>query len=417
MLSVGAAPRSSVTGARPDTSFGAGRGWVTTEVPGTSSVGAAAVITPNNRIAVAGLSATPTGNVQVVVARYRSDGSLDPTFGVNGIFQSAFPAADAPFQATAISHQPSTGKLVVAGGYGTGSILVLRLTPTGQLDPTFGPQHNGFVTVPVAGIAHSMGIDGKGRILVGSFDGTTIGKPMIVARFSPNGILDSSYGQNGLARLLFWNSQTAASAGISTLNVAADGSATGMGHIDYIGGNGHGAAGVFRLSPSGQLVPGFGSGGHTEVDFTFIAPRQFWFPCAMTVDARGRIVVTGDGDVASGPALLTARLTPNGTLDTSYGPAGTGRVVTQGLGGTADGQTNCGASVDATSATTVGVGAVLVQLTSRGVPNPKFGPGGIVQIGTPANVSLFGLTNAGSAKVLLTGSAGNAAYLARYWTR
>lgn len=37
-----------------------------------------------------------------------------------------------------------------------------------------------------------------------------------------------------------------------------------------------------------------------------------WFPCAMTVDSRGRITVTGDGSTAAGAAILSARLSPWG---------------------------------------------------------------------------------------------------------
>src|SRR3954471_24029070 len=112
-------------GARPDPSFGGGRGWVTTAIPGATSF-ASSVVTSNNRIAIAGEAVGANANVQVLVAQYRSNGTLDNAFGSNGIFTTALPAADGPFRATAIALQPSTGKLVVAGGYGEGSILLLR---------------------------------------------------------------------------------------------------------------------------------------------------------------------------------------------------------------------------------------------------------------------------------------------------
>jgi len=307
---------------------------------------------------------------------------------------------------------------VVAGAYGPDSILLLRLTPAGQLDPTFGPAGNGLVKLTVGSIADSVAIDDDGRILVGASNLDAAGRPMVVARFSPDGILDRSFGQNGIVQLIFWDATAASGSGVNALNVAADGSVTGSGHIDYIGNGGHGTAGVFQLSPRGELVPGFGSGGHTEVGFTKASgtPAQ-WFPCAMTVDSRGRIVVSGDGEGDPGNALLNARLTPTGTLDTSYGTAGTGRVVIGGLGTDIDGQTNCGAAVNARNAVTTGVGATLVQVTSNGTPNTGFGPGGFVSIGVPANVTLLAVTPADAGRIVLAGFAGDAIYVARYKTR
>ncbi|MEA2843630.1 MAG: hypothetical protein QOJ69_1301, partial [Actinomycetota bacterium] len=370
-------------------------------------------------------SCKPDGNIsncQVLVARYRSNGLLDPSFGSGGIFTTALPPADGPFNGTAIARQPSTGRLVVAGAYGGDSILLMRLTPSGQLDPTFGPAGNGLVRVFVGGPGNALAIDEHGRIFVGAWNRNPPGAPMVVARFSPDGLLDTRFGQNGTVQLLFWDPNIGASANVATLNVAADGNVTGVGHIDYIGDPSRGGtAGVFQLSSSGKPAPGFGSGGHIEIAL-MTSPGIFanWFPCAMTVDSRGRIVVTGSVDAGTGPAILNARLTPSGTLDRSYGTAGSGLVLVGGLGNDVGSQTNCGAAVDLSNAVTTGIGATLVQVTSDGTPNTRFGPGGFVTIGAPAGVNLSAVTNAGAGRIVLTGSAGDAGaamYVARYRTR
>ncbi|HUQ62836.1 MAG TPA: hypothetical protein VM121_03680 [Acidimicrobiales bacterium] len=412
-VGIGRAPAPLLTGARPDTSFGAGRGWVTTEIPGSGSQAEAALVMPDNRIVVAGQSAAPNGESQVLVVRYRSDGTLDPSFGSNGIFKSSLPTADAPFNATAIAQQPTTGKLVVTGGYAQDSILLSRLTPAGQLDPTFGAAHTGVVRLPVGGTGEAMTIDGKGRILAGAFNANVRGKPMVVARFSSDGILDTSFGQNGIVNLLFWDISSAAGTTVSTLIAAADGSVTGFGRLDGVGsGPQHGA--VFRLSPNGALAPGFGSGGHADITPPAGGPKD-WYPCSMsTVDSRGRMVVTGG---LGNSALMTARLSANGKIDGSYGTAGNGIVVTPVGGNNVGGQTTCGAALDATGDLTTGIGATLVQLTSRGAPDTHFGPGGFVTIGAPAQVNLNAVRNAGAARIVIAGFAGNAVYVARYWTR
>jgi uncharacterized delta-60 repeat protein len=388
---------------------------VTTAIPGATSF-ATSVVTSNNRIVVAGESVSANANVQVLVAQYRSNGTLDKTFGSNGIFTTAFPAADGPFRATAIALQPSTGKLVVAGGYGEGSILLLRLTRSGQLDPTFGPSGTGIVKLAVQGFANSIAIDGAGRILVGSADGNQQAKPFLVARFSRDGALDKTYGVNGIAKVVFWDQNQAAGTFVSALRAAPDGSVTGFSHIDYIGIGGFGSAGVFRLSPSGQLVPGFGTGGHTEVSFPR-ALAQNWLPCAMATDSKGRIIVAGASVASTGPVLLSARLTSSGSLDTSYGTAGNGRAVTGGLGAGVGSQTNCGGTASVTDAVTVGIGATLVRLTSAGTPDARFGPGGLIQISAPPQVDLNAVVSPGAGRIVLAGFSGNDVYVARYLTR
>lgn len=415
-LALAGLPSSAAAGPRPDPTFGGGRGFVTTPFPGGSMFADAAIVTPNNRLVVAGQSIPAHSLPQISVARYQSNGALDRTFGSNGIFTSTFPAADGPFRATAIQRQPSTGALVVAGGYGDGSILVLRLTTAGQLDPSFGPGGAGYVKVVANGFGDSLAIDSAGRILVGSANGNVEGRPFVVARFTPSGILDTTYGHGGMAQVLFWDQLNLAGSPVAGLSVAADGSIIGFGHIDPIGRGAVAMAGVFRLSPTGALVPGFGVGGGNQISFGGTVGGE-WLPCAMAVDSRGRIVVTGSSSASTGPVLLSARLTPTGTLDSSYGVAGDGRVVTSGLGADVTNQPNCGATAVATDAVTIGIGSTLVQLTSKGTPSTGFAPGGIFKISAPAQVLLLAVIRGGTGRIVLAGSAGDAAYVGRYVTR
>ena len=201
----------------------------------------------------------------MIVARYLRGGRLDHSFGTRGIFTSALPTANAPFLATAIARDPKTGKIVIAGGYGQGSILVMRLTASGRLDRTFGTNRRGFTNVNIGGIANSLAIQADGRILVGGSNANLPGRPFVVARFTPGGSLDHTFGTRGIVQALFWNSKAASSAGVNTLVPTADGGVIAAGHIDYIGGTGggtggHGAAGVFRLTRGGRMARGFGSG-------------------------------------------------------------------------------------------------------------------------------------------------------------
>jgi len=413
-VTVAAAPaRSPTPGVRTDPTFGGGRGFVTTPITG-SSLAYAAIVLRGGAIVVAGQAFPQSGNGQVVVARYRSDGRLDRTFGRGGTFQSAFPAASGPFLADAIAQDRRTGKLIIAGGYGQGSMLVMRLNARGQLDRTFAA-HRGFATVSVGGIANSLAIQRDGRILLGGYNANPEGRPFVVARFTRGGILDRTFGRRGIAQLIFWNRKAAAGGGLTGLATTADGGLIASGHIDYIGGHGgqnpgHGTAGIFRLNRSGLPIRRFGTRGHVEVTFFNRAhmPLQ-WFPCAMTTDRRGRITVTGGGAAS---ALLTARLTGGGALDRSYGSNRNGRSVMPGAGGNAI--TTCGAAATPAGALTAGVQSTLAQLLSNGRPNTRFARRGVFTIVRPRGVFINAVLRSGPQRIVLAGSAGNAMYVARY---
>ena len=412
-LTAAAAPASwAAKGARPDPTFGSGRGWVTTSIPGGSSVAYGATVIAGGKIVIVGQWITNSGNGQVIVVRYLRNGRLDRTFGSGGIFRSALPTADGPFTGLAVAPERSTGRLLVTGGYGLGSILVLRLTPNGRLDRSFGPKRTGLATTPVGGIGESLVIQRNGGILVGSSNENQNGRPMVVARYTRNGVLDRRFGSGGLAQALFWNPDLTSSAGVQGLALAPDGGILASGHLDYIGGDGHGTAGVFRLSAGGRPLSSFGSGGHVEIGFknTSGGGNAQWFPCAMTVDSRGRTTVTGDGSTGPGAALLSARLTSSGRLDPSFGTAG--RSVVPGLLNSSD--TTCGAAPAAAGGLTVGVGHTLAALQSNGAANTRFAPGGILTITKPAHVGINALARSGSYSFVAAGFAGDNLYVARY---
>jgi uncharacterized delta-60 repeat protein len=389
---------------------------VTTRFPGTEALAYGAVVLPGGKIVIAGQASPPSGNGQVVLVRYLSNGRLDRSFGSDGVFESAFPAADAPFGATAIARDRRTGKLIVAGGYGQGSMLVMRLTPGGRLDPTFGASRSGFATVEVGGIASALAIQRNGGILLGGSNANRPGRPFVVARFTRNGTLDRSFGHRGVAQALFWNPSAGSGAGLS-LATTPDGGVIASGHIDYIGGTGgasggHGSAGVFRLTPRGRPLRSFGTRGHVQITFfTRNRAPESWYPCAMATDGRGRIIVTGGGGTRRS-ALLTARLTPRGALDPAYGGSGNGRTSTPGVGGNA--VTTCGATATSAGALTVAVQSRVAQLRPDGLANRRFARGGVIKIAKPAQVFVNALIASGARRFVMAGSAGNAVYVSRY---
>lgn len=411
-LACGVPALAQAAGARLDRSFG-GKGWVTTALKGSQSLAYAGMVQPNGKIVVAGQANPKSQTGQVLVARYRTDGSLDRGFGRRGVYRSKLPSKRGPYLATSIARDPRTGRLVIAGGYGQGSMLALRLRADGQPDRSFGKGRSGRAVIAAGGIAQSLAIQPDGRILLGGSDANLNGRPMVVARLTAAGKLDPTFATAGIARPLFWDPTLASSAGVFGLTVTATGAIVGAAHIDYIGSDGHGSAGVFALDSSGQPVAGFGSAGHTEIDFPQASGRPaFWFPCALVADAYGGVTITGDGTTMAGVGLLSTRLTAAGEPDPSFGPSGDGRAVTAGPAG--DEFTTCGAAPTRGSTTTVGVGSILTQLSSAGTAVPGFAADGRLMIKRPRKVEVNAIARSGAGRVVAAGLAGHDLYVARY---
>ena len=109
------------TNGTTDTTFGNG-GMVVTEVGSFSDYALSLVLQPNGKILIAG--ASDSGNYQWFVQRYNSDGSVDSTYGDNGVRFVNFGSGTNEY-AYAIALD-SSGRAVVAGDAG-GVFGVVRL--------------------------------------------------------------------------------------------------------------------------------------------------------------------------------------------------------------------------------------------------------------------------------------------------
>jgi len=156
--------RALLTGGALDTTFG-GTGIVTRDFGTSSPPPPAVAIQPWDGKAVLALNGNSAG---FELARYNPDGSLDTTFGKGGL-------AIAPFSGggqylAAVAFDPTTHDVYAVGsGPGGKMVAVARFTPAGTLDPTFGK--GGEVTVSAgrpytynAGTAAV--VDPSGRLVV-----------------------------------------------------------------------------------------------------------------------------------------------------------------------------------------------------------------------------------------------------------
>src|SRR5262245_17537542 len=192
--------RYNADGSLDTTTFGtAGTGGIVRTSLGTPALASAVKINQpvDARIVVAALvvtaaPASPTGfNTSIVALRYNVDGTLDNTFGTNGI---TAPTAIGPGLAGDIcSMLLQNGKVVVAGASQDGKLVLARYTSAGALDTTFNPTGTipGITTTPLAPPVSSpthtspaMAAQSDGRIIVV----TRNGDDQAVLRYSVDGI-------------------------------------------------------------------------------------------------------------------------------------------------------------------------------------------------------------------------------------
>ncbi len=188
-----------------DTDFGNG-GIVTTSVGARAAARAVAV--QGGKIVVAG--ATNNGvDSDFVVARYNTDGSLDTAFNQAGSLPGVA-VTDFTFyddEAFALDIQ-SNGKIVAAGYTNTGApqyeFALARYDTDGTLDPTFNPAGNkpGTVATPIRAVrdyALAVAVQGSKIVVAGYSD--TNGSFLFdfaVARYNANGSLDTTFGTGGI---------------------------------------------------------------------------------------------------------------------------------------------------------------------------------------------------------------------------
>ncbi len=182
-----------------DNTFGTG-GVVKYDYANDADYGYGVAIQQDGKIVITGSSYHPTYNDGLIVLRYNVNGTLDNTFGTGGIVRYDYQYADDRGYGVTIQ---SDGKVIVAGCTFNGQnfdVLVLRYNSNGTLDSTFGGNgiviHNGTANGDDYGRAVSIQADGRIVVVGESYNGTDF--DVLVLRYNSNGTLDSTFGENGI---------------------------------------------------------------------------------------------------------------------------------------------------------------------------------------------------------------------------
>ncbi|MCZ4497291.1 MAG: hypothetical protein JWM25_1876 [Thermoleophilia bacterium] len=255
---------------------------------------------------------------------------------------------------------------------------------TGQLDTSFAGDGSRLTDVMGDDAILADGSDrlADGSVVIADVASFTAVNHAILSKIKPDGTVDTGFGAgDGVANFLPVGASSAA--GYSTVGIAG-GKLLVSGIANMGGATGNDTL-VARLLPDGTLDPTFGTGGITVVSFSSSTD----YASSIREDAQGRIVVMGAAFRASFD-MLTARFLPNGTLDTSYGTAGSTVVQLDAADERAtdmaiDGKGRAVAAFSRRDGDWAGAGITwrdiaAMRFTAEGLPDTTFGTGGLVQV-------------------------------------
>jgi len=283
---------------------------------------------------------------------WAQSGSLDPTFGNKGIVTTP-----GTIGGVALVIQ-TDGKFVVAGGFpitgtSTTGLAVARYNPNGSLDSAFG--RGGVVTSSSKAAAFAVALQQDQKILV-AVPGPRFN--ISVIRLNTNGSVDTAFGSSGIATFNQFGRVFQPVSG--SLVVQPDGNL-----LLAVGG-------ILRILPDGQVDTTFGKGGVASV-----------------IEGTSLISLLPNGQILAASVFtfsagIVARYNSDGSLDRTFGVNG----QAAGLGGVSailplsSGKFILAGTLNATVAPLGGVitqGFSLVRYNANGTIDNTFGNhGGVI---------------------------------------
>ena len=270
----------------------------------------------DGKLLIAGRSLSEASlDSRLVVYRLNSDGSLDPSFGADGLVELPQANRGEIDHASAVLVEPD-GRVMVAGSTrssGFESLILIRLLASGQFDESFG--WSGIVIFPgfsnsrlgapadLETRTHILRIPTGGYRVTGKSDAGCH-----VLGVAPDGALEATFGSSGIVPIELTNQSPRSTC--SALVVQDDGRL-------LVAGDDQERGFAVRLLADGQPDPSFSS--------TIVADAMSRIT-AMALDQDGAILVAGKSQPPDfqtrAPAAVIARLLPNGDLDSAFGDAG-----------------------------------------------------------------------------------------------
>jgi len=293
-----------------DTTFGTG-GVFTYDSGNGNDCGRFLAVNVDGRITLTGYTHSDD-DLDVLIMRLHANGTLDNTFGGDGVVLFDFNGRDDYGRAIAV--QKDGGILVAArsSGAGTSLALILKLDAGGTVDTSFGTEgvavypgakgNNGF---------RDMALQPDGKIVVTGYASTDAGFEVLTARYTADGVLDPSFGTEGSVRF-DGGHKNAGARGVVIQDdgkIVVSGSTSNGNDLDVL---------VLRYAPVGALDPEFGSEGVVIYDSGTGNDNGR----RLALQQAGQVVVVGNTHNGTDYDALVLRYDANGFADEDFGNIG-----------------------------------------------------------------------------------------------
>ncbi|ALR30007.1 hypothetical protein ATE47_05485 [Chryseobacterium sp. IHB B 17019] len=401
-----------------DASFGTG-GKVITSVGSGSDKAYSVALQPDGKILVAGMTVNALTGQDFVCLRYNTNGTLDTTFGTNGIFTNDFQTgSDDVVYSLALQ---ADGKIVLAGYSDDGSnknAAILRLTADGTIDTTFGTGGK-ILTEFITGKADEIKVVKihplTGAIIVGGTSATsTTQSQAVIAKYTNTGALDTTFNTTGINALTHNTGNGTYYYVVEDLAVKPNGKISAVGWINQQGLQWSSNHMAYRLNSNGTLDTSFSTDGVITVNGGFNADDKSF---SMILNADDSFLFSGGGNLtstkydyflgsynAAGTSAIGRAFFDYGTLinDIAYGMGvdSTGKIVM------------AGSSATSTTSSSFGISRVNANYS---VDN-SFGTAGKVTTTFGSNTAneAFDMVIQPDDRIIAVGYSGNDIAIARY---
>ncbi|MFZ1798720.1 MAG: hypothetical protein WAU24_02560, partial [Chitinophagaceae bacterium] len=301
-----------------DESFGSD-GRVSLNLENKRSNCSGITIQPDGKIILIGFIISQNPYQDIAIVRCKPDGSLDSSFGINGLTTINLKNYD---YANDVLIQPD-GKIVVIGNFTNSSVdnvdsYILRLNSDGNLDQNFGEEGITNIHYPVSSRNVHVSIQPDGKLLMGgTFNRYSIKPDYIVERFNTDGSVDNSYGVNGKTYFEFGENQSGDwGSELYDMKLQSDGKIVCAGES----GTNQISMALCRFNSNGSIDIGFGENGGLITEYK----NKESSIQSIYIQPDNNILATGFGLKSIGPGgyMILSRYKNDGTLDDGFGENG-----------------------------------------------------------------------------------------------
>ncbi len=368
-----------------DTTFG-GTGYVSTpfaNFPIDEGFWDAEVQSDGKIIAAGYTTDDSSSNVDLAVARYNPDGTLDSGFGTGG--KVTLDQGDYDFIWDGVAIQ-ADGKIIIAAGNFSGanqSAFIYRLNTNGAVDTSFG--NNGVVTFNEVSYFDAVTIQTDGKIVATGAEIISQQFRLLVVRLNTDGSLDTGFGDGGQ----FIDDLGISYASGEAIRLQSDGRIVISVQYDTL----------VRLNSNGTLDNNFGNAGVVNIgDVTGT-------PYGLELQPDGKLIVGGVNYSGVPTSFTLARYNNDGSLDTSFGQSGIATLDKNGgslaikITRQQNGKIIIGGQTSA--------GATLARLNVDGSLDTAFGNSGVATLDVGESDEVLGLALQPDGQIIAVGDSIN----------